>query len=432
MAEVVNSLFGITPESLMAQREAKAQQEAMQYAQLSDPFARANYQIYKGASGLGSELAGMLGAQDPEMQKAAALQGILKQADPTTPEGLATLAQTLASQGFGQQAMQAMDQARQAQLNVAKTGEAVAKRKQVELTTEQEAKLRTELTALGPDATEEQYLQVVRKFGDPDKIMTSIQTTQTRKAADAARIDAAKATADAKIEAAKVAAESRLELARQQGATQLQIAQMAAQSRQEIAQMQTEARKDMVSMAAAMKGEKPLTEYQGKSVTFGTRAAESHNVLNDLEGTYSTISANYLPSFINSPEGQKVQQAQANFVNAVLRQESGAAINASEFNNAKKQYFPQPGDSADVIAQKRQNRETVIKGFSRQAGPGGVDVREAMQAPVLVPRKSSTNAAQIPTGGTTPAAQPAIYATNPTTKQRIMSTDGGTTWTPAR
>ena len=69
-------------------------------------------------------------------------------------------------------------------------------------------------------------MQVVRKYGDPDKIMTSIQTTQSRKDAN-----------DARIEAAKVAAENRLEVARQQGATQLQIAQLMAQSRAEIAQL---------------------------------------------------------------------------------------------------------------------------------------------------------------------------------------------------
>jgi hypothetical protein len=167
----------------------------------------------------------------------------MKQADTTTPEGLSKLAQTLGSQGFGQQAMAVMDQARQAQLRVAQTGKAVAEQKKVELTTAQEEKLRAELVALGPDATEEQYLQVVRKYGDPDKIMTSIQTTQSRRDA-----------ADARIEAAKVAAENRLELARQQGATQLQIAQMAAQSRQEIAQMQADARRDTAALAASLKG----------------------------------------------------------------------------------------------------------------------------------------------------------------------------------
>ena len=407
MAEVINSLFGITPESLTAQRDQALQQEAMQYAKM-DPFQRATAGIYSGANRLGGAIGGMLGAQDPEMQKAAALQNIMKQANTTTPEGLATLAQTLGSQGFGQQAMEVMDQARQAQLNVAKTGKAVAEQKKVELTTAQEEKLRTELSALGPDATEEQYLQVVRKYGDPDKIMTSIQTTQARNDA-----------ATAKVEAAKIAAEAKLEAARMQGATQLEIARMAAQSRAEIAQL-----------AASLKGEKPLTEFQGKSVTFGTRAAEAHNILNSLEGTYSTISANYLPSFVNSEEGQKAKQAQDNFVNAVLRQESGAAINSSEFSNAKKQYFPQPGDSEAVLAQKRQNRETVIKGFARQAGPGGVDVKEALNA-VTVPSKKQGAAAQIPSSNK-PSTQAPVYATNPTTKERIMSTDGGVTWTQAR
>lgn len=225
MAEVINSLFGITPESLMAEREKALQTQAVQYAQM-DPFQRATAAIYSGANRLGGAVGGLLGAQDPELAKATALQSIMKQADTTTPEGLAKLAQTLSSQGFGQQAMTVMDQARQAQLRVAQTGEAVAKQRKAELTTAQEEKLRSELTALGPDATEEQYLQVVRKYGDPDKIMTSIQTTQ-------ARIDAA----NAKIEAAKIAAQNRLDVAAQQGATQLQIAQMRADAQREIAQL---------------------------------------------------------------------------------------------------------------------------------------------------------------------------------------------------
>jgi len=36
------------------------------------------------------------------------------------------------------------------------------------------------------------------------------------------------------------------------------------------------------------------------------------------------------------------EQAKKNFVNAVLRLESGAVISPSEFTNADKQYFPQP------------------------------------------------------------------------------------------
>jgi hypothetical protein len=111
MAEIVGSLFGVTPESLQMQREKQAQQEALAYAQLADPFARANYQIYQGASGLGREIGGLLGAQDPELAKATALQGILKNADTTSAEGYNSLARTLAQQGFGAQATQAAQQA---------------------------------------------------------------------------------------------------------------------------------------------------------------------------------------------------------------------------------------------------------------------------------------------------------------------------------
>ena len=240
MAEVINSLFGITPESLMAERENALQTQAMQYAQ-ADPFQRATASIYAGANKLGGAVGGLLGAQDPELAKATALQSIMKQADTTTPEGLAKLAQTLGSQGFGQQAMTVMDQARQAQLRAAQTGKAVAEQKKIELTTAQEEKLRSELTALGPDATEEQYLQVVRKYGDPDKIMQSIQTTQARKDA-----------ADAKIEAAKVAAQNKLDVAAQQGATQVQIAQMRADAQREIAQL-------TASLKQSQQSNKPLS-----------------------------------------------------------------------------------------------------------------------------------------------------------------------------
>jgi hypothetical protein len=103
----------------MADREATLQQQAMQYAQ-ADPFQRASASLYRGGNQLGGAIGGMLGAQDPELQKVTALQGIMQQADTTTPEGLATLAQTLGSQGFGQQAMQAMDKAQSLRLTGAK------------------------------------------------------------------------------------------------------------------------------------------------------------------------------------------------------------------------------------------------------------------------------------------------------------------------
>lgn len=143
--------------------------------------------------------------------------------------------------------------------------------------------------------------------------------------------------------------------------------------------------------------EKPLTEFQGKSVMFGTRAAQSHNILNDLEDKVkpTAVAINQaggvLTNWAMAPEVQKVTQAQRDFVNAVLRQESGASISGSEFENARKQYFPQPGDSPEVIAQKRANRETAIKGFARQAGPSGQrDIMDVWNAQLAAPAAGGT------------------------------------------
>lgn len=138
---------------------------------------------------------------------------------------------------------------------------------------------------------------------------------------------------------------------------------------------------------------KPLTEYQGKSTGFGMRADAASRLI-DSVGQGGKVQPSLLKRAAESvplvgeglgmvanrfasPEQQQVEQAQRDFINAVLRQESGAAIAASEFDNARRQYFPQPGDSAEVIEQKRANREAAINGFRISAGPGAKHIGSA-------------------------------------------------------
>jgi hypothetical protein len=137
---------------------------------------------------------------------------------------------------------------------------------------------------------------------------------------------------------------------------------------------------------APLESSKPLTEGQAKGVGFALRAREADQVLNTigkkgevqpglikrtLESTpFIGEGLGTMANVTQSAAQQQVEQAQRNFVNAVLRQESGAVINEDEFNNAKKQYFPQPGDSDKVIKQKEQARKTTIKALETQAGPG--------------------------------------------------------------
>lgn len=120
-----------------------------------------------------------------------------------------------------------------------------------------------------------------------------------------------------------------------------------------------------------------MTGEQGKVATFTDRMAEAHKTITDAEKVNSehpyqagakAAFGDYATPFLGA-DMQQMDQAQRNFVNAVLRRESGAAIAPSEFESAAKQYFPQIGDSPDVIAQKRQNRITALQGQAREAGP---------------------------------------------------------------
>ena len=218
MAEIVGGLFGVTPESLMAQREAALAQQAQQYAQLS-PMQAAQAGFYTAGNRLAGAAGGLMGAQDPEMAKAAALQGILKGADTTSPEGLAALAKTLSAQGFGQQAMQVMDQARQARQQVATTQKA-------EMSVAQEEALRKELAALGPDATEADIMKAVTKYGSADKVLATLQSSADKAAQRQQQVDLQKERIQAQIE-----------MARERGATQQQIAQMQIEGRNQLAQL---------------------------------------------------------------------------------------------------------------------------------------------------------------------------------------------------
>jgi hypothetical protein len=70
-----------------------------------------------------------------------------------------------------------------------------------------------------------------------------------------------------------------------------------------------------------------------------------------------------------SSDYQKFDQAQRDFINAVLRRESGAAISESEFDNARKQYLPQPGDGPEVLKQKAENRRLATESLRQSANP---------------------------------------------------------------
>ena len=96
MAEIVQSLFGVSPESYQQAQQQRADAQALQYAQLT-PFQQANFAIGRGANMLGGAIGGALGGQDPELQRITARQQIAQQIDLTNPtsiqQGMAMLRQ---------------------------------------------------------------------------------------------------------------------------------------------------------------------------------------------------------------------------------------------------------------------------------------------------------------------------------------------------
>jgi hypothetical protein len=147
-----------------------------------------------------------------------------------------------------------------------------------------------------------------------------------------------------------------------------------------------------------------LNEAQGNATAFGMRMKEANTLLTNLENKGQTgtgviggtasglvglvpfvgdkLSAgvdnifNVLPGVLGgfSPEQQQVLNGRINFITAILRKESGAAISPQEFTTAEKLYFPKPGDDASVIKQKQRARDLAVKAMKVQAGPGAKSI----------------------------------------------------------
>jgi len=124
-----------------------------------------------------------------------------------------------------------------------------------------------------------------------------------------------------------------------------------------------------------------FNEGQGKAAGFTDRMLQSEGILSGVNGqggvqgqgtsaVQTGLSA--IPgvgNYLTSADRQKYEQAKRDIINAQLRRESGAAISPTEFDSANKQYFPTPGDSAEVIQQKAANRRAAIEALGREGGP---------------------------------------------------------------
>jgi len=131
-------------------------------------------------------------------------------------------------------------------------------------------------------------------------------------------------------------------------------------------------------------GGKPRTEGQAKASGFSKRIAQAEQTFQSVGDSATGIGFSIqksLPNILKSDNAQSFEQASRNFINSVLRRESGAVISDQEFKNAQQQYLPQTGDSAAVLAQKAQNRQIVLESYQEEASavPAGQSLPSSPQ-----------------------------------------------------
>ncbi len=118
---------------------------------------------------------------------------------------------------------------------------------------------------------------------------------------------------------------------------------------------------------------------QGKAASFLERAINSEKSYRGL----GVVQPRSLPSqtikdtfpnvanYFSDTERQQADQSEREFIAAILRYDSGAAIPDNEYVTNGQIYFPRPGDAPETIEQKAKSRAVAIKSLLSASGPVG-------------------------------------------------------------
>lgn len=128
-------------------------------------------------------------------------------------------------------------------------------------------------------------------------------------------------------------------------------------------------------------------EGQLASASFATRVQSANQNLADLENTpgfdptsIQTAIFEALPggNLALSEQEQRYAQSKRDFITAILRKESGAAIGKDEFANEDRKFFPQIGDKPATLKQKALGRKRTFENLKNQS-KGVFDVQNKIK-----------------------------------------------------
>lgn len=158
--------------------------------------------------------------------------------------------------------------------------------------------------------------------------------------------------------------------------------------KEELSKKEFEQKKELARIEAGFKKQlaeidkqnKPATTQQHAASLYAKRLELAEKTFGELEENGLDVTSvtgalkRALPEAIKDEALKLQEQAETNFITAVLRRESGAAISPSEFETARKQYFPSMGDTPEVLRQKKLNRMVAMESLKAEAGPASESV----------------------------------------------------------
>lgn len=105
--------------------------------------------------------------------------------------------------------------------------------------------------------------------------------------------------------------------------------------------------------------------------------------------------SDWAPAWMKNSKANESQAAQSGWVETFLREASGAAIPPSERGAYAKDYFPQPGDSPQVVANKEALRKQKMQNSLIGAGPNGQRMAQPPLATTSPAQKKSFKTTEI-------------------------------------
>jgi hypothetical protein len=435
MATDIAGLFGITPQGLSQQRYQQDLKQGYELAQL-DPGAAARATLQSGVGQLGRGIAGMMGVEDPQMKLISARQSVIGQLDQTDPASLLKGAQMLTQMGDQQGAFALADYARKAQVQIA----------------EQQQRLAMGQASLMAASRE-------RLQADPEKVRLAKAVAATKGAEGSPEyVTAYNESLEKQMTPTdKPDAKPNIQKLQEYAATLQPGSPLLAQVQAAI-KAESQSRGVTVNLPSQEKAfEGGLGAGQSKKILEDKTSAldaaailETNQVAKDLlkSGVITGTGANFFVG-LNSA----LQQAGLDFGYADAASNSQAYVSAMGANvgrlikqfgagtglsNADREYAEKMAGGQITLTESALRK---IIDINDRAANRVIDLHNRnvkdikTNIPLTVEKPTRTQPArtaveQIPTqqgANMTP-----MYARNPETNQRIMSTDGGKTWQPAR